>query len=377
MEEDGNIPEDVEVIYLDEDDEFTEEVIDEDMFDEEPEPDDEDFSKITFTKHSQSVFCGDLSKDNQLAVTGGEDDIAYVWSTETGDVKLTCTGHKDSVIAVCFNHDNKLLATGDMSGMIQVWNTNDNKLVWCYESDDLEWLTWHTFANVLIAGTQSGEIYVWQIPQGNCHVLTSHGSSCTCGKLLPDGKQILAGYADGLVKLWDIKTASGKWQVSDQSKANVTSIEIDSNGTLCSVAPSSNLINISNGKSLGALLVEGETDIEAHIFNSELNLLITGSLGGQICVWDVAKQVIRHQARLDSGITVLKLGLNGTVFIGSTGGPVYLCDVRTGSHLHTLKGHKANVLSLCLANDGDSVLTTSDDKTAKIFIINKIVNKSE
>ncbi|EFA03258.1 angio-associated migratory cell protein [Tribolium castaneum] len=370
MEED-----DVEVIYLDEDEDFAEEVPDEDMFSEEPE-DDEDFSKTTFAKHSKSVFCGDLSKNSELAATGGEDDFAYLWSTQTGDVKLTCTGHKDSVIAVCFNHDNKLLATGDMSGLIQVWNVQDSKLIWCYESDDLEWLSWHTFANVLIAGTQSGEVYVWQIPQGNCHVLTSHGSSCTCGKLLPDGKQILAGYADGLVKLWDIKSGTVKWQVADQSKGNVTSIEIDSSGTLCSVAPSSSLINISNGKSLGALLVEGETDIEAHIFSSELNLLVTGSLSGQVCVWDVAKHVIRHQARLDSGITVLKLGSNGTVFIGSTRGPVYLCDVRTGSYLHTLKGHKANVLSLCLALDGGSVLTTSDDKTAKIFLINEIVNKS-
>jgi len=40
-----------------------------------------------------SVFCCDIDKTGQLAVTGGEDDLAYVWDMKTGDVKLTCKDH--------------------------------------------------------------------------------------------------------------------------------------------------------------------------------------------------------------------------------------------------------------------------------------------
>lgn len=377
MDEDETNSEEVEVIYLDDDDNIPSEMLEEEPFEDDSDPADyEDFAKLTFIKHSQSVFCGDLTKDSQLAVTGGEDDIAYVWSPSTGEVKFECTGHKDSVIAACFNHDSQLLATGDMSGMIQVWNIKENKLIWCYEGDDLEWMIWHPCANVLISGMQSGEIFVWQIPQGNCRMLMSHGSSCTSGKLLPDGKQILAGYADGVIKLWDIKSTTAKWQLLDSAKPDITSLELNSSGTLCSVAPSSSLINVASGKLVGVLLAEGENEIEAHVFSSELNLLVTGALSGQVCVWDVAKHVIRHQAKLDCGITVLKLGLNGSVFIGSTDGPIYVCDIRSGSYLDTLKGHISNVLSLCFSNDGGFVLSTSDDKTAKVFAINEIIKKN-
>jgi len=36
------------------------------------------------------VFCCDIDKTGQFAVTGGEDDLAYVWDLRAGEVKLTC-----------------------------------------------------------------------------------------------------------------------------------------------------------------------------------------------------------------------------------------------------------------------------------------------
>jgi WD40 repeat protein len=46
---------------------------------------------------SASVFCCDIDKTGQFAVTGGEDDVAYVWDLRTGEVKLTC---KDNTVGL-------------------------------------------------------------------------------------------------------------------------------------------------------------------------------------------------------------------------------------------------------------------------------------
>ncbi|RZB39155.1 WD40 domain containing protein [Asbolus verrucosus] len=161
---------DVEVIYLDDqvDDEAEDALEDVNFIQETEDEEVEDLSKLTFSKHTKSVFSSDLTKDGQLAVTGGEDDNAFVWSTTSGEIIFECTGHKDSVTAVGFNSDNQLLATGDMAGMIQVWNVKDHKLIWCYEGDDMEWLIWHPLTNILISGSHSGDVYIWQVLQGNC-----------------------------------------------------------------------------------------------------------------------------------------------------------------------------------------------------------------
>lgn len=175
---------DVEVIYSDGEDEGSEGNIEE-MLDDVNIGDDnddieveiEDLSILSFTRHSNSVFSSDISKDNSLAATGGEDDIAFLWNTKDGEVVLECTGHKDSVTEVSFNHDCQYLATGDMAGMIQVWSVNEGKLIWCYEGDDMEWLFWHHMANVLFCGCHSGDVYIWQIPQGNeQHSTTLHAT---------------------------------------------------------------------------------------------------------------------------------------------------------------------------------------------------------
>lgn len=113
---------DVEVIYLDGDDEDIE---DEYFASDTPEHEQIeaeviDVSKLTFPKHGKSVFGSDVSKNQKLVVTGGEDDMAYVWDSASGEVLFECTGHKDSVVEVGFNHDDAYVVTGDMAGLIQV-----------------------------------------------------------------------------------------------------------------------------------------------------------------------------------------------------------------------------------------------------------------
>lgn len=107
---------------------------------------------------------------NNLAVTGGEDDKAYLWNVNDGQVVFECTGvihihihfastliaflytvfliysfghvfflgHKDSVTCATFSHDSKLVVTGDMSGLIKVWKIDTKEEIWSFEVGDLE-----------------------------------------------------------------------------------------------------------------------------------------------------------------------------------------------------------------------------------------------
>jgi len=40
-----------------------------------------------------SVFCVSASSRTSLAVSGGEDDVAYVWNVTNGDLLFTCSGN--------------------------------------------------------------------------------------------------------------------------------------------------------------------------------------------------------------------------------------------------------------------------------------------
>ncbi|GCC17618.1 hypothetical protein chiPu_0022630, partial [Chiloscyllium punctatum] len=135
----------------------------------------------------EPVFCLSLDpKSNSLAVTGGEDDTAFVWRLTDGEVLLECTGHKDSVISASFSHDSALVVTGDMSGVIKVWKVETKEEIWSFEVGDLQWVEWHPCAHVLLTGTDEGSCWMWKIPSGECKTFSGPGCQATCGKVLPD-----------------------------------------------------------------------------------------------------------------------------------------------------------------------------------------------
>jgi angio-associated migratory cell protein len=162
---------------------------------------------VVFRDHQKPVLCCALNSDNSFAVSGSEDDFAYVWNIENGSVLLTCSGHKDSVVCVSFNNSDTYVATGDMKGYLQVWKMNGQK-VFDYEMDnDLNWMLWHPIANnVLMAGTAGGEAWVWKVSGDyQCKTLQSFGSSNNVAKCFNDGNRVVMGYENGSVRVWDIK----------------------------------------------------------------------------------------------------------------------------------------------------------------------------
>lgn len=177
----------------------------------------------TFSKHTSPVFGCSLHPKFDWAVTGSEDDHAYVWDTRTGEVLYEINEHKDTVTETHFSYDGSYLATGDIAGEIYVYKVSEQhderpilSKVWEYSMSDMAWLFWHRGANVLLAGADSGEVYVWRIPSGDCKILPGESARCEVGELSGDGKKLLTAYSSGVVKLWDLKTCQVLMEVNQQ-----------------------------------------------------------------------------------------------------------------------------------------------------------------
>ena len=71
-----------------------------------------------------------------------------------------CTGHTDSVTQVAFNGAGTKLATADMSGAVKIWSVavGESGVVTIQLANDLnvgadlEWLLWHSKADIVLAG---------------------------------------------------------------------------------------------------------------------------------------------------------------------------------------------------------------------------------
>lgn len=347
--------------------------------DEDNEEDIIDDANITFRGHSGTVFCCNFSKDSNLAASGGEDDLGFVWNTNTGENIFTCTGHHESVIYAGFNHDSSLVATADMNGLIQVRDVNENfAVVWNFEAEEITWMQWHQTQNVLLAGTVGGECWVWSIPDGDPRILPSHGAQVTCGQLMPDGEKFVVGYNDGTVRIWNQKYpySAGSDRGIPKHKDNVTSIACSTDGTL--IASSSmdctvKLIKPDNNKVLWDIPVseEEEDSIESVNFLPTVGSVVTGSRYGELAVWDLSRKVNRYRCSLEGTVVRLICSPTSPSIFAASSNIVYHIDSRTGDCARKWLGHKEMIYDLALSEDQRKILTASDDSTCKIFTVSQ------
>ncbi|TRY61942.1 hypothetical protein TCAL_03720 [Tigriopus californicus] len=342
-----------------------------------------------------SVFTVALHPKNpQIAASGGEDDLAYVWHTHTGGVVLKCDGFKDSVVFVAFSQDGTYLAAADMAGVIKVWKVATQELTWEFETSDITWISWHGGANVLFATTVDSELWMWKIPSGESKIYSGHGERAESAKILPDGKRAIVGYGDGSMRLFDLKSGDVVHNLSGNAghSASVTSIAVRSDNNLIGtggVDGSAKLFNTQSGKSIGTFMcgthsndpdgdeeIDSKSTVESILFSKpEMNLMLTGTLEGTVNVWDLASQVSRQAFSVGTGITKMEWreGSHTEVLVATLDGLVRLADIRMGKILADFSGHTASILDFAQSSNGSLMLTCSDDGTCKVYDVPKVI----
>ena len=178
---------------------------------EEREEVEEDLSLLTFERHRDSVYSIAIfllkETNKAMVLTGGGDDMAFLWSIETtpssmlsmGSV-LPLTGHADTVTSVGFNYDGSLCLTGSYDGSVKVWRVANGTLQVTLEGpEDVEFATWHSKGNAILAGSKDGTLWLWMAHNGQClQVFAGHDGAVTAGMFTGDGKNILSGGDDGI-----------------------------------------------------------------------------------------------------------------------------------------------------------------------------------
>ncbi|CAJ0949659.1 unnamed protein product [Ranitomeya imitator] len=340
-----------------------------------------DDSELTYSKHSASVFCVSLDpKENNLAVTGGEDDKACVWRISDGETLFECTGHKDSVTCATFSHDSTMVATGDMSGLIKVWKVEDAQEIWSFEVADLEWLEWHPCSHVLLCGTADGNTWMWKIPSGECKTFQGPNCPATCGQLFARRKRSF-GYEDGSVRIWDLKQGNTLHVLkgADAHTGPLTCVSSNADGSLIlsgSVDCDTKIVNTTTGKVVGVFRTESNVSKASKREEgkrrptrwSRLPLAAVGYLDGTLAIYDVSTQTLRHR----SGIVQLLWEDNSpVVYTCSLDGAVRLWDSRSGKMISEYCGHSAEILDFALNKDASIVVTASGDHKAKVFCVQR------
>lgn len=147
----------------------------------------------TFT-HQGRVRSVDLSQDGQLAITGSEDQTAVVWQVNSGE-KLITIQHQEDVQLVAISPDGRFAFTTAKYDRAEIWD-----------------ITTRTALKSLPLSKEK----------------LKRGLQITAARFSKDGSQLLLGYTNQQVELWDVATTQliNRWKLTKRHLWQPTGVAV-------------------------------------------------------------------------------------------------------------------------------------------------------
>jgi len=159
--------------------------------------------------HSDTVFAIDFSPDGKLIASGGADKFMRVSSLDSGKLVKSFEGHTHHVLGVAWKQDGRTLATAGGDAMVKTWNASTAERLKNIEGFGKE-ATSISFVGVtdrLLVSAGDGQLKLVRENGENASNLTGESDFIYSAAATPDGKVIVAGGQDGVLRVWNGRDA--------------------------------------------------------------------------------------------------------------------------------------------------------------------------
>ncbi len=319
---------------------------------------------------------------------------AYLLNTTLHNVNFTGSHISQTVFAetfggvvgIAFSPDGEYLATSDTKGDIQIWDAKTlTKHANCQGHQHWTWaIDFSPDGQYLVSGSDDGTVKLWDVATGEClRTYIGHTFSVNTISFSHDGKIIASSSQDSTIRLW--RTFPGS------SNPEIQTL-VGHNGRVWSIAfsPDDRTI-VSGGEDLTVRLWDVATGEcvpvwEAHAgwvryvaFSPDGRSIATASYDRSIKIWDVSNQnprllgeigdlcthtLIGHQQPVSS----IAFSPDGQQLVSSSfDKTIKLWDVNNGKCLKTLLGHNSRIWMVAFHPNGQQLASGSDDNNTKIW----------
>ena len=325
-----------------------------------------------------------FSIDSDLLAGGSDDGVIKVWDANTGNFIHRFAVHRDSIQVVDFSFDRTKLASASLDGTVILWSlVGEGGLFESTIPHDSPVFTvkFSPDGKSIVTGSEDRLIRLWDVNKvTRAKTLRKHKDSVTEIDFSPDGKSLVSGSPDGTIYVWDILSERTKFPISGHTGGIKALAFIGDNRIrACGTGLDGKLRIWDAGTSRELSILRDHIELtQAVAFSSDGKMIVSGgTIDGTVVLSDVLK-ILNLSAGLyeDSlistykgnphEITALTISPENTVLV--TGGPdgdINRFDINTGELLDTLEGAQSTITAIRYSRDGTKLFSGEENGTIR------------
>lgn len=322
-----------------------------------------------------SIAC---ATDRPTVVVGHASGTVCVWDSERGLLSHTLTGHRDAVTSVCVTADGSRAVSGCADSTAMLWDLASGTAQRVFGTQGIAAVRVRLApgGETLAVGTDDGVITISETGSSRVRMrLSGMGVQVYSYTYSPDGRLLAAGGTERVALMWDTCAPSGEENFVGHRGA-IRSLALARNGRVLlsgSADGTAQLWDTNTRRPLGVLR-HPAGEVMSVGLSADQRYALTGGSDGAIGLWELDSCTLLHTIPTHAetvnavvftpdGDAALSCGGNA----GRSEAAVCMWDLRTGALRERRIGHTKTVGCIALTVDGMTMLTGSDDWTARLW----------
>ena len=281
-----------------------------------------------------------------------------------------------NILSVAFSPHGGLLVTGTASGEIWVYQAaHGSPLLTCSgHTDGVYSVAFSSDERMFASSSDDQTVRLWDVNTGHClKILYGHTDRVRSVSFSPNTKSVASGSEDGTIRFWDVNTGECLRTLREHNN-RVWSVAFSSDGNILASGSEDTTVRLWNANTGQCLSVlHGHTGgIRSVAFRPGDAILASGGDDQTVRLWDVStgdclKILHGHTNRLWS----VAFSPDGhTLASGGEDQIIRVWDTLSGLCLKMLQQHSQGVRSIAFAPDGQTLASGGEDQTVRFWDVN-------